>query len=62
MIDVLVEGNEGLDEEIGSALTEDMVVSTFPFSAIVPCALEIRNKLLLECDGSTKGTFFLYLF
>ncbi|KAL8190588.1 UNVERIFIED_CONTAM: hypothetical protein K2H54_055923, partial [Gekko kuhli] len=55
MIDVLVEGNEGLDEEIGSTLSEDMVASTFPFSAVVPCALETRNKLLLECDGSTKG-------
>nr|XP_056714188.1 nucleolar pre-ribosomal-associated protein 1 [Euleptes europaea] len=55
MIDVLVEGNEDLDEEIGSTLSEDMVMSTFPFSAIVPAALEARNKLLLECDGSTKG-------
>ncbi|XP_077198657.1 nucleolar pre-ribosomal-associated protein 1 isoform X2 [Paroedura picta] len=55
MISVLVEGNEDLDEEIGSTLSEDMVVSTFPFSAVVPGALETRNKLLLECDGSTKG-------
>ncbi|XP_060090308.1 nucleolar pre-ribosomal-associated protein 1 [Heteronotia binoei] len=55
MIDVLVEGNEGLDEEIGSTLSEDMVVSTFPFSAVVPGALETRNRLLLECDGNTNG-------
>ncbi|XP_048349854.1 nucleolar pre-ribosomal-associated protein 1 isoform X2 [Sphaerodactylus townsendi] len=55
MIDVLVEGNEDLNEEIGSILNEDMVINTFPFSAVVPAALEARNKWLLECNGSTKG-------
>ncbi|CAI5772653.1 pre-ribosomal-associated 1 [Podarcis lilfordi] len=55
MIDVIVEGNEGLNEEIGSTLNEDMIVSTFPFSAVVPAALEARNKLLLEADGNARG-------
>ncbi|XP_066475924.1 nucleolar pre-ribosomal-associated protein 1 [Tiliqua scincoides] len=55
MIDVLMEGSEGLDEEIGSALNEDMIVSTFPFSAVVPAALEVRNKLLLEADENARG-------
>uniref|UniRef100_A0A8C5WVB3 URB1 ribosome biosis homolog n=1 Tax=Laticauda laticaudata TaxID=8630 RepID=A0A8C5WVB3_LATLA len=47
MIDVLVEDSEGLNEEIGCTLSEDMIVNTFPFSAIVPSSLEARNKLLL---------------
>ncbi|PNI55340.1 URB1 isoform 2 [Pan troglodytes] len=47
MVDVLVEGSEGLDEEIGFTLSEDMILLTFPFSAVVPAALEARNKLLL---------------
>lgn len=62
MIDVIVEGNEGLNEEIGSTLNEDMIVSTFPFSAVVPAALEARNKLLLEADGNARGISFLYFF
>lgn len=62
MVDVLVEGSEGLDEEIGFTLNEDMIVTTFPFSAIVPAALEARNKLLLETDEYARGTSFLYLF
>ncbi|XP_053164399.1 nucleolar pre-ribosomal-associated protein 1 isoform X2 [Hemicordylus capensis] len=55
MIDVLVEGNEGLNEEIGLTLNEDMIVSTFPFSPVVPATLEARNKLLLEADEYAKG-------
>lgn len=47
MVDVLVDGSEGLGEEIGFLLNEDMVLLTFPFSAVVPAALEARNKLLL---------------
>ncbi|KAH0624869.1 hypothetical protein JD844_032735 [Phrynosoma platyrhinos] len=56
MIDVLVEGNEGLNEEHGASLNEDMIVSTFPFSAVVPASLEARNKLLLEGDENMRGT------
>uniref|UniRef100_A0A670XZ88 URB1 ribosome biosis homolog n=1 Tax=Pseudonaja textilis TaxID=8673 RepID=A0A670XZ88_PSETE len=41
MIDVLVEDSEGLNEEIGCTLSEDMIVNTFPFSAIVPSSLEL---------------------
>nr|XP_038944354.1 nucleolar pre-ribosomal-associated protein 1 isoform X1 [Rattus norvegicus] len=53
MVDVLVEGSEGLDEDIGFLLNEDMILLTFPFSALVPAALEARNKLLLgtECEA-----------
>lgn len=50
MVDVLVDGSEGLDEEIGFLLNEDMVLLTFPFSAVVPAALEARNKLLLGTE------------
>lgn len=55
MVDVLVEGSEGLDEDIGFLLNEDMILLTFPFSALVPAALEARNKLLLgtECEAGT---------
>ncbi|XP_053312783.1 nucleolar pre-ribosomal-associated protein 1 [Spea bombifrons] len=53
MVDVIVEGSEGLDEEIGFTLGEDLIVQTFPFSAVVPVALEARNKLLaLEENGN----------
>lgn len=53
MVDVLVEGSEGLDEEIGFLLNEDMILLTFPFSAVVPAALEARNKLLLGTESET---------
>uniref|UniRef100_A0A5S6LMT8 ER lumen protein-retaining receptor 2 n=1 Tax=Xenopus tropicalis TaxID=8364 RepID=A0A5S6LMT8_XENTR len=46
MVDVIVEGSEGLDDEIGVTLDNDLILQTFPFSAAVPVALEIRNKLL----------------
>ncbi|KAM4701657.1 nucleolar pre-ribosomal-associated protein 1 [Discoglossus pictus] len=46
MVDVIVEGSEGLDEEVGVALDEDLVLQTFPFSAVVPVALESRNSAL----------------
>lgn len=55
MVDVLVEGSEGLDEDIGFLLNEDMILLTFPFSALVPAALEARNKLLLGTE-SEAGT------
>lgn len=53
MVDVLVEGSEGLDEEIGFLLNEDMILLTFPFSAVVPAALEARNKLLRGTESET---------
>ncbi|XP_041128043.1 nucleolar pre-ribosomal-associated protein 1-like [Polyodon spathula] len=51
MVDVIVEGSEGLDEEIGCTLNEDMILQTFPFSAVVPAALEARNKLAVISNG-----------
>ncbi|XP_023597066.1 nucleolar pre-ribosomal-associated protein 1 [Trichechus manatus latirostris] len=56
MVDVLVEGGEGLDEEVGFSLNEDMILLTFPFSAVTPAALEARNKLLLgtEKEAGTR--------
>ncbi|XP_037688521.1 nucleolar pre-ribosomal-associated protein 1 isoform X2 [Choloepus didactylus] len=61
MVDVLVEGSEGLDEEIGFLLNEDMVLLTFPFSALVPAALESRNKLLLGAENEAGESIVLYL-
>ncbi|XP_006886816.1 PREDICTED: nucleolar pre-ribosomal-associated protein 1 [Elephantulus edwardii] len=61
MVDVLVEGSEGLDEEIGFSLTEDMILLTFPFSAVIPAALEARNKLLLGTEKEAGASIVTYL-
>ncbi|XP_055965198.1 nucleolar pre-ribosomal-associated protein 1 [Sorex fumeus] len=61
MVDVLVEGSEGLDEEIGFALTEDMAQVTFPFSAVVPAALQARNKLIIGADKEAGESVVTYL-
>ncbi|XP_023561351.1 nucleolar pre-ribosomal-associated protein 1 isoform X2 [Octodon degus] len=61
MVDVLVEGSEGLDEEIGFLLSEDMILLTFPFSAVVPAALEARNKLLLGTESQAGESIVAYL-
>ncbi|XP_028359707.1 nucleolar pre-ribosomal-associated protein 1 [Phyllostomus discolor] len=61
MVDVLVEGSEGLDEEVGLALSEDTALLTFPFSAAVPAALEARNRLLLGAAGGAGDGVVAYL-
>nr|XP_019585736.1 PREDICTED: nucleolar pre-ribosomal-associated protein 1 [Rhinolophus sinicus] len=61
MVDVLVEGSEGLDEEIGALLNEDIALLTFPFSAVVPAALEARNKLLLGTENAAGESVVTYL-
>ncbi|XP_006862589.1 PREDICTED: nucleolar pre-ribosomal-associated protein 1 [Chrysochloris asiatica] len=61
MVDVLVEGSEGLDEEIGFSLNEDMILLTFPFSAVVPAALEARNKLLHGTEKKAGASIVAYL-
>ncbi|KAM6988691.1 nucleolar pre-ribosomal-associated protein 1 isoform 2-T2 [Tautogolabrus adspersus] len=48
MLDVIMEGNDGEMEQFGPALSEDLIIQTFPFSATVPAALEARNKLSAE--------------
>lgn len=40
-----MEGNEGEMEEFGPSLSEELIIQTFPFSVLVPAALEARNKL-----------------
>nr|ACH44348.1 putative cdna KIAA0539 variant 5 [Taeniopygia guttata] len=35
MLAVLMEGGDGLDEEIGFSLNEDVIIQTFLFSAVV---------------------------
>ncbi|XP_053513946.1 nucleolar pre-ribosomal-associated protein 1 isoform X2 [Artibeus jamaicensis] len=60
MVDVLAEGSEGLDEEVGFQLSEDMALLTFPFSAVVPAALEARNKLL-GTEGEAGDSVVAYL-
>ncbi|NWH61609.1 NPA1P protein, partial [Geococcyx californianus] len=61
MVDVLMEGSDGLDEETGFTLTEDMIIQTFPFSAVVPAALEARNMLLLQTENGTGAHIVEYL-
>ncbi|XP_072785597.1 nucleolar pre-ribosomal-associated protein 1-like isoform X2 [Taeniopygia guttata] len=61
MVDVLIEGSDGLDEEIGFSLNEDMIIQTFPFSAVVPAALEARNILLLQSENRTGADMVEYL-
>ncbi|CAK6442115.1 unnamed protein product [Pipistrellus nathusii] len=61
MVDVLVEGSEGLDEEIGCSLSEDMALLTFPFSPVTPAALEARNKLLLGAEREAGDSVVAYL-
>lgn len=45
MLDVIMEGSDGEMEEFGPSLSEDLIIQTFPFSGVVPAALEARNKL-----------------
>uniref|UniRef100_A0A673CDV0 URB1 ribosome biogenesis homolog n=1 Tax=Sphaeramia orbicularis TaxID=375764 RepID=A0A673CDV0_9TELE len=45
MLDVIMESNDGEMEEFGPPLSEDLIIQTFPFSVVVPAALEARNKL-----------------
>ncbi|NWS71444.1 NPA1P protein, partial [Crotophaga sulcirostris] len=61
MVDVLMEGSDGLDEETGFTLSEDMIIQTFPFSAVVPAALEARNMLLLQAENGTGAHIVEYL-
>ncbi|XP_042342998.1 nucleolar pre-ribosomal-associated protein 1 [Plectropomus leopardus] len=56
MLDVIMEGNEGEMEEFGPSLSEDLIIRTFPFSVVVPTALEARNKLPAD-----KGVVYEYL-
>ncbi|XP_075710651.1 nucleolar pre-ribosomal-associated protein 1 [Rhinoderma darwinii] len=61
MVDVIVESSEGLDEEVGFALDEEMLLQTFPFSAMVAVALETRNKLLTSEETGEVGPVIQYL-
>nr|XP_054511019.1 nucleolar pre-ribosomal-associated protein 1 [Agelaius phoeniceus] len=61
MVDVLIEGSDGFDEEIGFSLNEDTIIQTFPFSAVVPAALEARNILLLQSGDGTGAHVVEYL-
>ncbi|XP_043927364.1 nucleolar pre-ribosomal-associated protein 1 [Protopterus annectens] len=53
MVDVIVEGSEGLDEEIGFTLNDELILQTFPFSGVVPAAMEARNKMFTQGTSRT---------
>ncbi|XP_058490255.1 nucleolar pre-ribosomal-associated protein 1 [Solea solea] len=56
MLDVIMDGNDGEMEQFGPSLSEDLIIQTFPFSVVVPAALEARNKL-----PANKGVVLEYL-
>ncbi|XP_030633813.1 nucleolar pre-ribosomal-associated protein 1 [Chanos chanos] len=60
MVDVIMEGSDGDVEEFGPSLTDDIIVQTFPFSAVVPAVLEARNKLPAT-SRDEKGVLYEYL-
>ncbi|OWK51371.1 Nucleolar pre-ribosomal-associated protein 1 [Lonchura striata] len=55
MLAVLMEGSDGLDGEIWFSLNKDVIIQTFPFSAVVPAALAARNMLLLQSENGTDA-------
>uniref|UniRef100_A0A673LI23 Nucleolar pre-ribosomal-associated protein 1 C-terminal domain-containing protein n=1 Tax=Sinocyclocheilus rhinocerous TaxID=307959 RepID=A0A673LI23_9TELE len=58
MVDVIVEGSEGDVEEIGPSLTDEIILQTFPFSAIVPAVLELLLLLLnTQCFISVTSIY-----
>uniref|UniRef100_A0A665V0P4 URB1 ribosome biogenesis homolog n=1 Tax=Echeneis naucrates TaxID=173247 RepID=A0A665V0P4_ECHNA len=59
MLDVIMEGNDGEMEEFGPSISEDLIIQTFPFSVVVPAALEARNKLSVSLLPS--GVVYEYL-
>lgn len=62
MVDVLVEGSEGLDEEIGFLLNEDMILFIFSFSVVVFVVLEVRNKLFFGIESEVGICVLLVCF
>ncbi|XP_067849273.1 nucleolar pre-ribosomal-associated protein 1 isoform X2 [Heptranchias perlo] len=55
MVDVIMETSEGLNDEVGFTLSEDMIAQTFPFSAVVTAALEAKNKMVSGNSGGTDA-------
>ncbi|XP_048837200.1 nucleolar pre-ribosomal-associated protein 1 [Brienomyrus brachyistius] len=60
MMDVMLEGPEGEVEQLGPSLTDDLILQTFPFSALVPAALETRNSLP-PASAEERGVVLAYL-
>ncbi|XP_023681933.2 nucleolar pre-ribosomal-associated protein 1 isoform X1 [Paramormyrops kingsleyae] len=60
MMDVMLEGAEGEVDQLGPSLTDDLILQTFPFSALVPAALETRNSLR-PASAEERGVLFVYL-
>lgn len=54
MLDVILEGNDGEMEEFGPSLSDDLIIQTFPFSVLVPAALEARNNLATNKSKAQK--------
>ncbi|XP_069744854.1 nucleolar pre-ribosomal-associated protein 1 isoform X2 [Narcine bancroftii] len=61
MVDVIMETSEGLNDEVGFTLSDEVIAQTFPFSAVVTAALEVRNKMILGSMNRTDAPL-QYLF
>lgn len=55
MLDVILESNDGEMEEFGPSLSDDVIIQTFPFSVLVPAALEARNNLAANRSKAIKN-------
>ncbi|XP_072369540.1 nucleolar pre-ribosomal-associated protein 1 [Scyliorhinus torazame] len=61
MVDIMMETSEGLNNEVGFTLSEDMIAQTFPFSPVVTAALEAKNKMISEnCSGTDAVLRYLF--
>lgn len=61
MLDVILEGNDVEMEEFGPTLSDDLIIQTFPFSVLVPAALEARNNLSANKSKAQKNEVTLQL-
>lgn len=56
-----MESAEGEMQEFGPSLSEELILQTFPFSVLVPAALEARNKLPVNKGTVLKECVYFYV-
>ncbi|KPP69918.1 nucleolar pre-ribosomal-associated protein 1-like [Scleropages formosus] len=60
MVDVILDSSEGDMDQLAPSVSDDLILQTFPFSALVPAALEARNSLQTT-NKAEKGVVAQYL-
>uniref|UniRef100_A0A8C9WDG8 URB1 ribosome biogenesis homolog n=1 Tax=Scleropages formosus TaxID=113540 RepID=A0A8C9WDG8_SCLFO len=60
MVDVILDSSEGDMDQLAPSVSDDLILQTFPFSALVPAALEARNSLQAT-NKAEKGVVAQYL-